>query len=103
MGKFPASGSPFGFPFSTSNKTTNSYRFEIILLILFFLLITEVTITRIAITTEEDLAKKSTEMGRKMIVPYALYRVEGYVSANLARKTTGFSEDDLELLWEYPL
>ncbi len=60
----------------------------------------EVTITRIAITTEEDLAKKSTEMGRKMIVPYALYRVEGYVSANLARKTTGFSEDDLELLWE---
>ena len=33
----------------------------------------EVTITRIAITTEEDLAKKSTEMGRKMIVPYALY------------------------------
>ncbi len=60
----------------------------------------EVTITRIAITTEEDLAKKSTEMGRKMIVPYALYRVEGYVSANLARKTTGFSEEDLELLWE---
>ena len=28
------------------------------------------------------------------------YRVEGYVSANLARKTTGFSEDDLKLLWE---
>lgn len=31
---------------------------------------------------------------------YALYRAEGYVSANLARKTTGFSEDDLRLLWE---
>lgn len=60
----------------------------------------EVTITRVAITTEADAEKKGTEMGRKYIVPYALYRCEGYVSANLARKTTGFSEDDLSLLWE---
>lgn len=60
----------------------------------------EVTITRVAITTEEDAAKKGTEMGRKYMVPYGLYRCEGFVSANLARKTTGFSEDDLELLWE---
>lgn len=60
----------------------------------------EVTITRVAITTEADAEKKGTEMGRKYIVPYALYRAEGYVSANLARKTTGFSEDDLQLLWE---
>lgn len=60
----------------------------------------EVTITRVAITTEKDAENKSTEMGRKNIVPYALYRAEGYISANLARKTTGFSEDDLELLWE---
>lgn len=60
----------------------------------------EVTITRVAITTEADAEKKGTEMGRKHIVPYALYRAEGYVSANLARKTTGFSEDDLQLLWE---
>ena len=59
----------------------------------------EVTITRVAITTEADAEKKGTEMGRKHIVPYALYRAEGYVSANLARKTTGFSEDDLKLLW----
>lgn len=59
----------------------------------------EVTITRVAITTEEDAAKKGTEMGRKYVVPYALYRMEGYVSANLARKATGFSEEDLELLW----
>ncbi|NLW65930.1 MAG: type I CRISPR-associated protein Cas7, partial [Clostridiales bacterium] len=36
----------------------------------------------------------------KYIVPYGLYRCEGYISANLARKTTGFSEDDLALLWE---
>lgn len=60
----------------------------------------EVTITRVAITTEKDAKNKSTEMGRKNIVPYALYRAEGYISANLARKVTGFSEDDLELLWE---
>lgn len=60
----------------------------------------EVTITRVAITTEADAEKKGTEMGRKYVVPYALYRGEGYVSANLARKATGFSEDDLALLWD---
>lgn len=60
----------------------------------------EVTITRIAITTEADAERKNTEMGKKYVVPYALYRVEGYVSANLARKTTGFSEEDLSLLWD---
>lgn len=60
----------------------------------------EVTITRVAITTETDAEKKSTEMGRKNIVPYALYRAEGYISANLARKATGFTEDDLDLLWD---
>ena len=59
----------------------------------------EVAITRVAITREADAEKKNTEMGRKYIVPYGLYRAEGYVSANLARKTTGFSEDDLNLLW----
>ena len=60
----------------------------------------EVTITRVAITTEKDAENKSNEMGRKSIVPYGLYRVEGYISANLARKVTGFSEEDLELLWD---
>ena len=60
----------------------------------------EVTITRVAITTEADAEKKGTEMGRKHIIPYGLYRAEGYVSANLARKVTGFSEEDLTLLWE---
>lgn len=60
----------------------------------------EVTITRVAITTEADAEKKSNEMGRKYIIPYGLYRCEGYISANLARKTTGFSEEDLELLWQ---
>jgi len=60
----------------------------------------EITITRVAITTEKDAENKETEMGRKHIIPYALYRAEGYVSANLARKVTGFSEEDLELLWQ---
>ncbi|MCE5257843.1 MAG: type I-C CRISPR-associated protein Cas7/Csd2 [Chloroflexi bacterium] len=61
----------------------------------------EVTITRVTVTRKED--EKSTEMGRKHIVPYALYRVEGYVSAKLANdstKGTGFSDEDLELLWD---
>lgn len=60
----------------------------------------EITITRVAITTEADAEKKGTEMGRKYIVPYGLYRAEGYVSAKLAQKVTGFSEKDLTLLWE---
>ena len=59
----------------------------------------EITITRQAITTEKDAANKSTEMGRKNIVPYGLYRAEGYISANLARQT-GFTEEDLTLLFE---
>lgn len=60
----------------------------------------EVTITRMAITTEEDAVTKQNTIGYKYIVPYALYRAEGYVSANLARKTTGFDEEDLALLWD---
>lgn len=63
----------------------------------------EITITRMAVTTEKDAEKKVTEMGRKHIVPYALYRMEGYISAKLANdetKGTGFSEEDLELFWE---
>ena len=59
----------------------------------------EVTITRVAITTEADAETKGNTMGRKYIIPYGLYRAEGYISANLARKVTGFDEQDLELLW----
>jgi len=60
----------------------------------------EITITRVAITTEKDAENKNNEMGSKYIVPYGLYRCEGFVSANLARKSTGFTEDDLNLLWD---
>ncbi len=62
----------------------------------------EVTITRQTVTKIEDAEKERT-MGRKHIVPYALYKVEGYVSAKLANdenKGTGFSEDDLSLFWD---
>jgi len=59
----------------------------------------EVTITRMAVTSEKDAEKKDREMGRKHIIPYALYKVEGFISANLAEKTS-FSETDLELLWD---
>jgi len=62
----------------------------------------EVTITRQTVTRIEDAEKERT-MGRKHIVPYGLYRAEGYVSAKLANdatKGTGFSEEDLALLWD---
>ena len=59
----------------------------------------DITITRQAITTDADFKSKRTEMGKKHYVPYGLYRAEGYVSAMLAQKCTGFSEEDLELLW----
>lgn len=64
----------------------------------------EISITRMAATTEKDAEEKGGRtMGRKHIVPYGLYRAHGFVSAPLAShpvKGTGFSEDDLELLFE---
>lgn len=60
----------------------------------------EITITRQARTTEERRSTGDTEMGKKSFIPYALYRGEGYISAALAQKVTGFDEDDLELLWQ---
>jgi len=59
----------------------------------------EITVTRCAVTNAKD-AEKGQTMGKKQIIPYGLYRAEGYISANLAKKTTGFTEDDLELLWD---
>ena len=61
----------------------------------------EVTITRQTVTRIEEADKERT-MGRKHIVPYGLYRAEGYISAKLANdetKGTGFSEEDLKLFW----
>ena len=59
----------------------------------------DITITRQAKTTEDRQAIGSTEMGKKSVIPYGLYRAEGYVSAMQAQKVTGFSEEDIELLW----
>lgn len=62
----------------------------------------ELTITRMAVATEKEAKDQEGDnrtMGRKNILPYGLYRTEGYVSAHLAEQTS-FSEDDLQLLWE---
>jgi len=62
----------------------------------------EISITRMAVATEKEAEQQSGDnrtMGRKHIVPYALYRAEGYISAHLAAQT-GFSEEDLSLLWD---
>lgn len=57
----------------------------------------EMSITRMAVTKEEDAEKERT-MGRKQYIPYGLYRLEGFVSASLAEKT-GFSQEDLDLFF----
>ena len=62
----------------------------------------EHSITRMAVATEAESEKQDGDnrtMGRKHTVPYGLYRAHGFVSAFLA-KQTGFSADDLELLWQ---
>ena len=61
----------------------------------------EIAITRMAVTTMKEAEEQGGDnrtMGRKHIIPYGLYRAHGFVSAKLAERT-GFSEDDLELLW----
>ena len=68
----------------------------------------EISITRMAATNEAEKKQKAEgddsvdrtdnrTMGRKPIVPYALYRAHGFISAKLAERT-GFGEADLELL-----
>jgi CRISPR-associated protein Csd2 len=62
----------------------------------------EITITRMAVATEREAESQKGDnrtMGRKNIVPYGLYRTEGYISAHLA-KQTGFSTEDLDLFWK---
>lgn len=66
----------------------------------------EHTVSRCAVTTEDDAKKQedknrefASTFGRKNTVPYALYRMHGFISAIDAAKTK-FCQDDLELLWE---
>ncbi|RAV06413.1 type I-C CRISPR-associated protein Cas7/Csd2 [Paenibacillus sp. YN15] len=59
----------------------------------------EVTITRMASTTEKENATENRTMGRKYLVPYGLYRAEGFISPKFAQKT-GFDENDLAFFFE---
>jgi CRISPR-associated protein Csd2 len=61
----------------------------------------EHSITRMAVTTaekSEELSGDNRTMGRKNTVPYGLYVAHGFISPQFA-KQTGFSTDDLEVLW----
>ena len=74
----------------------------------------DISITRMAVAEDVKGAKSSADfqkwedeqpedklrtMGRKNLIPYGLFAAKGFISANLAQET-GFSEDDLSLLWE---
>lgn len=59
----------------------------------------DISITRVAITREEDKESKNTEMGRKAFIPYGLYKTHGFYSPFLGRQT-GVTEEDLEVFWE---
>ena len=59
----------------------------------------DISITRMAVTEGKELDAPNQTMGRKNLIPYGLYRCHGFISASLARDT-GFSADDLSLLWQ---
>lgn len=59
----------------------------------------DISITRMAVAEAKDAESPNQTMGRKNLIPYGLYRCHGFISAHLARET-GFSEDDLALLWQ---
>ncbi len=71
----------------------------------------DISITRVAVTKEEDAkvvvseetgegkSGKQTEMGRKSLVPYGLYRTHGFFNPHFA-KQTGATAEDLELFWQ---
>lgn len=69
----------------------------------------DISITRVAITDPDDAkvvigddgkgSGKVTEMGRKALLPYGLYKGNGFISPHLGAKT-GLSEEDLDLFWK---
>jgi len=62
----------------------------------------EHSITRMAVATDAEAEKQGGDnrtIGRKSTIPYGLYKAYGFISAPLANQT-GFSEEDLDLLWE---
>lgn len=73
----------------------------------------DISVTRMAVAEDVKGAKRLEDylawereqpedklrtMGRKTLIPYGLYVAKGFISAHLAEQT-GFSEDDLKLLW----
>lgn len=74
----------------------------------------DISITRMAVAAEVKGAKSSADfvaweaeqsedslrtMGRKSLIPYGLFVGKGFISAHLAQQT-GFSRDDLKLLFD---
>jgi len=77
----------------------------------------DASVTRVATTNDDVPASQETSsetykkweseqaeaslrtMGRKSLIPYGLFAGKGFISAHLAQQT-GFSRDDLELLFE---
>jgi CRISPR-associated protein Csd2 len=69
----------------------------------------DLSITRVAVTREQDAevvegdegegtGGKQTEMGRKAVVPYALFKAHGFYTPHFAR-STGADGEDLEIFW----
>lgn len=96
----------FGAVMSTGEKTKNAGQVRGPIQLTFGrsvspIISQEHSITRMAVTStkeSENQAGGNRTIGRKSTVPYGLYVARGFVSANLAQQT-GFSEEDLELVW----
>lgn len=58
----------------------------------------DIGISRQARTTEERMLTGTTELGRKTLVPYGLYRAQGFFNPFLAEKT-GVTSEDVQALW----
>ena len=97
----------FGAVMSTGEKTKNAGQVRGPVQLTFArsvdpIISQEHSITRMAVASEKESEKQAggnRTIGRKSTVPYGLYVARGFVSANLAQQT-GFSEEDLDLLWE---
>lgn len=67
----------------------------------------DLSITRVAITKASDQVRKTTEMGRKAIVPYGLYRMHGFFNPLLGRSKNAkgameqvVKSEDLANFWD---
>ena len=97
----------FGAVMSTGEKTKNAGQVRGPIQLTFGrsvspIISQEHSITRMAVASDKESDKQAggnRTIGRKSTVPYGLYVARGFVSANLAQQT-GFSEEDLELVWE---